>query len=164
MSLSSHHRWLSTSTAAHDQTIAQGAFPSLILGADQRVTPMGSFAEAQAAFLDPDPEAVRELAALLMRSNAGIVAHYYMDVELQGVLQAVAKDHLAGRVGIADSLRMGDMAVEMVHHFHSHVTHPQTVSNPHASGQVVFGHGLQHALQFHVHVVVGHNSGIRTHQ
>ena len=114
VSLSSHHRWLSTSTAAHDQTIAQGAFPSLILGADQRVTPMGSFAEAQAAFLDPDPEAVRELAALLVRANAGIVAHYYMDVELQGVLQAVAKDHLAGRVGIADSLRMGDMAVEMV--------------------------------------------------
>jgi quinolinate synthase len=46
----------------------------------------------------------------------GIVAHYYMDVELQGVLQAVknsANGQLQNRVGIADSLKMGDLAVEM---------------------------------------------------
>jgi quinolinate synthase len=45
----------------------------------------------------------------------GIVAHYYMDVELQGVLQAVKHSHpdLYNRVGIADSLKMGDLAVEM---------------------------------------------------
>lgn len=45
----------------------------------------------------------------------GIVAHYYMDVELQGVLQAVKQSHpdLYNRVGIADSLKMGDLAVDM---------------------------------------------------
>lgn len=46
----------------------------------------------------------------------GVVAHYYMDVELQGVLQAVkhsAGGQLLNRVGIADSLKMGDLAVEM---------------------------------------------------
>ena len=46
----------------------------------------------------------------------GVVAHYYMDVELQGVLQAVkhsANGKLLNRVGIADSLKMGDLAVEM---------------------------------------------------
>lgn len=51
----------------------------------------------------------------LLKTNMGIVAHYYMDVELQGVLQAVKKSHpdLHNRVGIADSLKMGDLAVEM---------------------------------------------------
>jgi quinolinate synthase len=45
----------------------------------------------------------------------GIVAHYYMDVELQGVLQAVKHSHpeLLHRIGIADSLKMGDLAVDM---------------------------------------------------
>lgn len=106
-------RFLSTAaTAAYDQSISQ-PFPSLILGTGNAVTPVGSFAEAQAMFLEPDPSAVDELAALLERTNTGVVAHYYMDVELQGVLQAVGKK-LPGRVGIADSLKMGDMAVEMV--------------------------------------------------
>jgi len=44
----------------------------------------------------------------------GIVAHYYMDVELQGVLQALKQiPGLEHRVGIADSLKMGDLAVQM---------------------------------------------------
>ena len=45
----------------------------------------------------------------------GIVAHYYMDVELQGVLQALKHSHpdLKHRIGIADSLKMGDLAVDM---------------------------------------------------
>lgn len=106
------NRTMASASAAYDQTISQ-PFPSLILGAQNSVTPLGSFAEAQAMFLQPDPSAVQELAALLERSNTGIVAHYYMDVELQGVLQAVGR-LLPGRVGIADSLKMGDMAVEMV--------------------------------------------------
>jgi quinolinate synthase len=47
----------------------------------------------------------------------GIVAHYYMDVELQGVLQAVQQSdpRLQHRIGIADSLKMGDLAVQMCH-------------------------------------------------
>ena len=45
----------------------------------------------------------------------GIVAHYYMDVELQGVLTAVKRSapEFQNRIGIADSLKMGDMAVHM---------------------------------------------------
>ena len=49
----------------------------------------------------------------------GVVAHYYMDVELQGVLTAVQKEQqLASnnrnsRIAIADSLAMGDFAVKM---------------------------------------------------
>lgn len=66
--------------------------------------------------MDPDPDAVQELAQSLLNANMGIVAHYYMDVELQGVLQAVKHSHngkLQNRIGIADSLKMGDLAVSM---------------------------------------------------
>jgi quinolinate synthase len=100
-----------TATAPYDQSITQ-PFPSLIIGADNSLTPVGSFAEAQATYLTPDETAVEELTAALEATNSGIVAHYYMDVELQSVLQAVGQ-RLPGRVGIADSLKMGDMAVEM---------------------------------------------------
>jgi quinolinate synthase len=66
-------------------------------------------------FLDPDSEAVAELSDGLLRANMGVVAHYYMDVELQGVLTAVQRSHpdLKNRIGIADSLKMGDIAVDM---------------------------------------------------
>lgn len=65
--------------------------------------------------MDPDPEAVAALRDGLLNTNMGIVAHYYMDVELQGVLQALKHSHpdLEHRIGIADSLKMGDLAVEM---------------------------------------------------
>jgi quinolinate synthase len=66
-------------------------------------------------FLDPDPEIVQSLQQGLLKTNMGIVAHYYMDVELQGVLQALKNSHpdLQHRIGIADSLKMGDLAVDM---------------------------------------------------
>ena len=66
-------------------------------------------------YLDPDPEAVARLGESLLKANMGIVAHYYMDVELQGVLSAVqhSSPELKNRIGIADSLKMGDMAVDM---------------------------------------------------
>lgn len=112
-------------TAPYDQSIE--AFPSLIIGGPgQQLTPIGSFAEAQAAFLEPDPDAVHQLADLLRDTNTGIVAHYYMDVELQGVLTAAQKQlqnqqggadgsgiGASPTIGIADSLKMGDMAVDM---------------------------------------------------
>jgi quinolinate synthase len=64
--------------------------------------------------LDPDPQAVEELRQGLLETKLGIVAHYYMDVELQGVLQALKlSPGMEHRVGIADSLKMGDIAVEM---------------------------------------------------
>ena len=43
----------------------------------------GSFAETQATFMTPDPSAVVELDSLLSSKNMGVVAHYYMDAELQ---------------------------------------------------------------------------------
>jgi quinolinate synthase len=46
----------------------------------------------------------------MSETNMAIVAHFYMDVELQGVLQALPNQ---GRVFIADSLAMGDAAVRM---------------------------------------------------
>ncbi|MBX2801284.1 MAG: quinolinate synthase NadA [Myxococcales bacterium] len=84
------------------------SFPSLIIKASA-LLPKGSFAEAQATYLRPDSRAVTDLDALLEKRNAGIVAHFYMDVELQGVLTALSWPH----VHIADSLKMADAAVTM---------------------------------------------------
>mmetsp|Transcript_18701 Transcript_18701/g.20855 ORF Transcript_18701/g.20855 Transcript_18701/m.20855 type:complete len:554 (+) Transcript_18701:85-1746(+) len=90
-------------------------FPSLVIGPDGSIESKGPFADAQAQFLDPDPDVVEELSSTLLESNMGIVAHYYMDVELQGVLAAVQQSspQMLNRVGIADSLKMGDIAVNM---------------------------------------------------
>jgi quinolinate synthase len=82
--------------------------------------------------LNPDTEAVKGLAESLDKAKMGVVAHYYMDVELQGVLQAVGQvqamcqstipddtlrmqdiNKMCSRVAIADSLAMGDHAVRM---------------------------------------------------
>lgn len=103
-----------TSSAAYDQTMHHvNLFPSLIIGSkEEGIQSFGSFAEAQATYLDPDQDAVDQIVDLLRTTNMGIVAHYYMDVELQGVLHAASKI-LPGRIGIADSLKMGDMAVDM---------------------------------------------------
>jgi len=84
------------------------SFPTLAIGA-AGLQPQGSFAEAQAAYLHPDPALVAELDALLRGRNMGIVAHFYMDAELQGVLTALSWPH----VRIADSLMMADVAVQM---------------------------------------------------
>lgn len=83
-------------------------FPRLRIHA-ARLEARGSFAEAQATFLQPDLESVSQLDALLMRANAGIVAHFYMDPELQGVLSACTWPH----IHVSDSLVMADRAVQM---------------------------------------------------
>ncbi len=84
------------------------AFPSLRITADALI-PQGSFAEAQAAFLRPDRELVAELTLLLREKNAGVVAHFYMDPELQGVLSACDWPH----IHVSDSLAMADRAIAM---------------------------------------------------
>lgn len=101
-------------TATYDQSVRE-PFPSIVLGPDKAVEPQGSFAEAQAEFLDPDMDLVETLKEGLLKTDMGIVAHYYMDVELQGILQSLKKSHpeLKHRIGIADSLKMGDQAVDM---------------------------------------------------
>jgi quinolinate synthase len=83
-------------------------FPSLIVRADGYAA-QGAFAEAQAEFLDPDPEVVAHLEALLRTREAGVVAHYYMDAELQGVLWACDWPH----INISDSLVMADRGADM---------------------------------------------------
>jgi len=101
------------------------AFPSIIIGPDT-IVPQGSFAEAQASFLEPPMELVEEMLDKLIELKIGIVAHYYMDVELQGILFAIKRRQMellesdkAGKipkfplVAIADSLKMGDDAVNM---------------------------------------------------
>ncbi|MBL8974245.1 MAG: hypothetical protein JNK56_26865, partial [Myxococcales bacterium] len=49
-------------------------FPSLLLR-HSGVAAQGAFAEAQAAFLDPDPATVERLRGLLQATDAGVVAH-----------------------------------------------------------------------------------------
>ncbi len=83
-------------------------FPSLILRVDG-VEPQGDFARTQAEFLEPDPAVVRDLRKLLEDRQAGVVAHFYMDAELQGVLAACDWPWIF----TSDSLAMADAAVKM---------------------------------------------------
>lgn len=73
------------------------------------MTAQGSFAQAQAHFLTPDMTLVHELDSLAETKNLGIVAHFYMDPELQGVLSAMRWPHTF----VADSLAMGEEASRM---------------------------------------------------
>ena len=52
---------------------------------------------------------MRELDALLAARGAGVVAHFYMDAELQGTLSACGSPH----IHVADSLQMAERAVQM---------------------------------------------------
>ncbi len=83
-------------------------FPSLKITA-QALEPQGAFAEAQAMYLSPDAALVKELDALLHQKNVGIVAHFYMDPELQGVLAQCTWPH----IHVSDSLLMADSAITM---------------------------------------------------
>lgn len=60
-------------------------FPSLVITEDSLI-PQGAFAEAQAQYLQPDTATVDRLATVLREKQIGIVAHFYMDPEVQGVL------------------------------------------------------------------------------
>ncbi|XAR50251.1 Quinolinate synthase [Bertholletia excelsa] len=85
-------------------------FPSLVITADDIVA-KGSYAEAQARFLLPDKQKVQELVNVLSEKKIGVVAHFYMDPEVQGVLTAAQK--LWPHIHISDSLVMADSAVKM---------------------------------------------------
>ena len=85
------------------------SFPVLRITKDDLI-PEGSFAESQAAFLKPDPAVVKELEATLRAKKIGVVAHFYMDPELQGVLAACDWEH----IGVSDSLLMADRGIRMV--------------------------------------------------
>jgi quinolinate synthase len=85
-------------------------FPSIVIRRDG-TSARGSFAEAQDAFLHPDPAAVDKLVAVLRAKNIGVVAHFYMDPQVQGVLTSAA-EHWP-HIKISDSLVMADGAVKM---------------------------------------------------
>jgi quinolinate synthase len=96
------------STSGATRTHAHARFPSLLIHPD-RFEAQGAFAKAQAIYLEPDPAAVTELSSQLGALNIGIVAHFYMDAELQGTLSACTWP----QIHIADSLQMADRAVQM---------------------------------------------------
>ncbi|MCA9580778.1 MAG: quinolinate synthase NadA [Myxococcales bacterium] len=83
-------------------------FPTLTIRADGYEA-NGAFAEMQASFLEADAVAVTELDRTLESKRIGVVAHFYMDPELQGVLAAATFPH----IHISDSLAMADRAVAM---------------------------------------------------
>ncbi|MQM01739.1 hypothetical protein Taro_034506 [Colocasia esculenta] len=85
-------------------------FPSLVIGLDG-FEPKGSYAEAQVKYLSPDALKVEELVNVLKEKKIGVVAHFYMDPEVQGVLTAAQK--LWPHIHISDSLVMADKAVKM---------------------------------------------------
>lgn len=85
-------------------------FPSLLITAEN-ITAQGTFAEAQAKYLSPDASKVAELVNVLKEKQIGVVAHFYMDPEVQGVL--VAAKQQWPHIHISDSLVMADRAVKM---------------------------------------------------
>ncbi|MCB9675719.1 MAG: quinolinate synthase NadA [Alphaproteobacteria bacterium] len=86
----------------------ESSFPTLRITREDLV-PQGAFAVAQAQYLRPDRRTVDDLAKLCRDRSIGVVAHFYMDAELQGVLTACDWPHIQ----IADSLKMADAAVKM---------------------------------------------------
>ena len=58
-------------------------FPSLIV-TKSGCKPERVIAEARAKYLTPDDQQVDKLAKLLIEKKCGIVAHFYMDPEVQG--------------------------------------------------------------------------------
>ncbi|KAL8457984.1 hypothetical protein ACS0TY_035743 [Phlomoides rotata] len=108
--LMSMHKRTKALVAAREGRPRGEAFPSLIVTADG-IQAKGSYAEAQARFLVPDEAKIQELVSLLEEKKIGIVAHFYMDPEVQGILTAAQK--LWPHIHISDSLVMADSAVKM---------------------------------------------------
>lgn len=59
----------------------------------------------------PDEFRVKELVNVLKEKKIGVVAHFYMDPEVQGILTAAQKHW--PHIHISDSLVMADAAVKM---------------------------------------------------
>ncbi|KAL6623154.1 hypothetical protein ACP70R_033033 [Stipagrostis hirtigluma subsp. patula] len=97
--------------AAREGRLPGEPFPSLVIGRDGAVRAQGSYAEAQAMFLSPDESKISELVNALTEKKIGVVAHFYMDPEVQGILTAAKKQW--PHIHISDSLVMADSAVKM---------------------------------------------------
>lgn len=93
------------------QPSSMDRFPSLLVTTDGALEAQGDFAIAQAKYLKPDQKAVDKLGALLKAKKIGVVAHFYMDPEVQGVLVAVRQQW--SHINVSDSLVMADRALAM---------------------------------------------------
>lgn len=95
---------------AIEDGLTERPFPSLAITRNG-FEPIGEYAKAQADFLRPNMDKVKKLAKLLKEKRIGVVAHFYMDPEVQGVLSAVAEEW--EHTFISDSLVMADRAAAM---------------------------------------------------
>ncbi|XP_066358625.1 quinolinate synthase, chloroplastic-like [Miscanthus floridulus] len=100
-----------TAIAAREGRHPGKPFPSLVIARDGAVRAQGSYAEAQAMFLSPDESKISGLVNTLKEKKIGVVAHFYMDPEVQGILTAAKKQW--PHIQISDSLIMADSAVKM---------------------------------------------------
>lgn len=62
-------------------------------------------------YLSPDLSKINELVEVLKQKKIGVVAHFYMDPEVQGVLTTAQRQW--PHIHISDSLVMADSAVKM---------------------------------------------------
>ncbi len=85
-------------------------FPSLLISREG-FEAKGAYAQAQAKYLEPDAGVVERFVAKSRANAVGIVAHFYMDPEVQGVLAAAKREW--EHIHISDSLVMADRAVAM---------------------------------------------------
>lgn len=71
-------------------------------------------------YLSPNELKIKEVVQELKEKKIGVVAHFYMDPEVQGVLTAAQKEW--PHIHISDSLVMADSAVKMAEAGCQHIT------------------------------------------
>jgi len=82
-------------------------FPSLTITRGSLI-PNTLFSKRQAEFLNSDSQFTQSLSTLLLQKHIGLVAHFYMDAEIQGVISKLPSTQRL----ISDSLLMGQGAVD----------------------------------------------------
>ncbi|CAI7808550.1 unnamed protein product [Closterium sp. NIES-54] len=109
--LSLQKRARALAAAALGRTPSVAPLPSIVIGRGGTITARGDFAVTQAQYLRPNDAAVAALVTELSSKRVGVVAHFYMDAEVQGVLVAARKSW--PHIKISDSLVMADGALKM---------------------------------------------------
>ncbi|GJP48146.1 hypothetical protein CLOM_g7423 [Closterium sp. NIES-68] len=109
--LSLQKRARALAATALGRTPSVAPLPSIVIGRGGSITARGDFAVTQAQYLKPNEAAVAALVNELTSKRLGVVAHFYMDAEVQGVLVAARKSW--PHIKISDSLVMADGALKM---------------------------------------------------
>ena len=91
-------------------------FPSLTI-TQRSLIPNNLFSKRQAEFLNSDNQYTQSLSSLLLKKKIGLVAHFYMDAEIQGVISKLPPTQRL----ISDSLLMGQGAVDQAKNGAKHV-------------------------------------------